>query len=263
MRALAMVLLVVAIAMPAVANDLEGVNPMEQLSTDPAVHCPMWDGGRDVLYDNGPFETAPGLSVCQDVTLGSSTYGYGHQILNDNRLTDQFVVPAGETWMISAMTFFAYQTGSTTVSTITDVRVEIYPNPPEGGNLIWGDLVTNRLNTTAWTGVYRVLESAQTSTARPIMADVCDVTVTLGPGEYWVVWQCGGTLSSGPWAPPITIPGQASTGDALQWTTTNLAWLPASDAGDGGFKGFPFIIEGSIPTPVEDSSWGAIKALYQ
>ncbi len=263
MRALAMVLLVVAIAMPAVANDLEGVNPMQQDWTDPAVPCPMYGGARDVLYENGPFETAPGVSICQDITLGSSTYGYGHQVFYDNRLTDQFVIPVGETWQITGMTFFAYQSGSSTVSTITDVRVEIYDNPPEGGNLLWGDLVTNRLNNTSWTGVYRALESAPTSTYRPIMANVCDVTVTLGAGEYWVVWQCDGTLSSGPWAPPITIPGQAFTGDAWQWTTTNLAWLPVSDSGDGGYKGFPFIVEGSIPTPVEDSSWGAIKALYQ
>ena len=34
-------------------------------------------------------------------------------------------------------------------------------------------------------------------------------TVTIGTslteGTYWIDWQTGGTLASGPWAPPIAI----------------------------------------------------------
>ncbi len=266
MRAFVTALLVVLVfAMPVMAKTNDLVDPNEVPTFEPAVPCHMYEGGRDVLYDNGPFETMPGYSVLQNTTLGSGTYGFGHQVLNDNRISDDFVVPVGETWNITSATFFAYQTGSSTISTITDVRIQIFDAPPDIGTLVWGDLVTNRLNTSAWTGVYRILESdvPPLPTGRPIMASVCNVVVTLDPGQYWFVWQCDGSLSSGPWAPPITIPGQAVTGDGLQWTTTNMAWLPVSDAGDLGFKGLPFIIEGSQATPVENASWGAIKAMYQ
>ena len=266
MRTLAMVILAIfVIAAPALANQIDKIAQNEVPMHDPPIPGPIWDGGRDILYDNGPFETAPGLSVLENVTLSSSTYGWGVQITADNRLSDDFTVPVGETWNISAVTFFAYQTGSSTISTFTDVYVELYDGPPDlpGSNLLWGDLATNRMSSTAWSGVYRVLEDAQTSTSRPVMATTCDVVVSLGAGMYWFVWQCAGTGTSGPWAPPITIPGMTTTGDGLQYTSSSLAWAPVFDAGDLGAKGFPFIIEGSLPTPVEIATWGSIKALYQ
>lgn len=265
MRKLAIVLAILMIAAPALANQIDKVNEFERPTYDPAGDDPIWDGGRDILFDNGPFETALGLSVVQNTTLGSSTYGFGHQILNDNRIADDFTVPVGETWNISAVTFFAYQTGSTTTSTITDVYVQIYDGPPDlpTSNVIWGDLATNRLSSSVWSGVFRVLETDQGATNRPIMASTCDVVVSLGPGMYWFAWQCGGTLTSGPWAPPVTIPGMATTGDGYQYTSSSGAWAPVFDAGDLGTKGFPFIVEGSVPTPVENTTWGSIKALYQ
>ena len=40
------------------------------------------------------------------------------------------------------------------------------------------------------------------------MADVVTVNTTLPAGTYWLDWQTGGTLASGPWAPPVAILGQ-------------------------------------------------------
>jgi hypothetical protein len=263
MRAFVTALLVVLVfAMPVMAKTSDLVDPNEVQTYDPAVPCHMYEGGRDVLYDNGPFETTPGYSVVENVTLLSGTYGFGHQIANDYRISDDFVVPAGDPWTVTSVTFFAYQTGSSTVSTINDVRIQIFDAPPDIGSVVFGDLVTNRLTTSAWTGVYRILESdvPPLPTSRPIMASTCNINVVLNPGQYWLVWECGGTLTSGPWAPPITIPGQVVTGDGLQYTGV---WAPVSDSGDLGFKGFPFIIEGAGSSPVENASWGAIKAMYQ
>jgi hypothetical protein len=229
---------------------------------------PVYSWERVTLYNNGPVWNAVyGTyleSILQSVTLGMSTYGFGHAISGGYRMADDFVVPAGETWDIQSITFFAYQTGSTTnPSTFTNYVVQIWNGVPGVGTVIWGDLTTNRLTGSVWSGVQRTLENTH-ATNRPIFANTCSVPVQLTAGQYWLDWQCSGTLTSGPWAPPIAILGQAVTGDAYQYSPTTLTWGPANDGGTGlPRQGMPFIIEGAIPTPVEAATWGGIKALYR
>ena len=38
-------------------------------------------------------------------------------------------------------------------------------------------------------------------------------SVNLPAGQYWVQWGMTGSLASGPWCPPVTISGQAVTGE--------------------------------------------------
>ena len=84
------------------------------------------------------------------------------------------------------------------------------------------------------------------------MADVVTVGTVLAPGTYWLDWQTGGTLASGPWAPPVTILGQTAKPGAngLQYTTTWAAALDTTFQQD-----LPFIIEGVL-LPVELTSFG-------
>jgi len=214
-------------------------------STPPSV----WLAPAAVLLDSGPLITHPGggaggLDACrlQSTSLGMSTLGFGHQIVNTISVADDFTVPVQ--WGLTQITFFAYQTGSTTTSTINEVRVQIWDGPPNGGGtVIFGDLTTNRLASTSFSNIYRETETTVGATTRPIMAVVATVATTLAPATYWVEWQMAGTLASGPWAPPITINGQATTGNGLQ----NLAgtWAAALDGGTGAPpQGFKFIIEG-------------------
>ena len=53
------------------------------------------------------------------------------------------------------------------------------------------------------------------------------VNTFLPAGTYWVDWQADGTLASGPWAPPVSILGQTTTGNALQFTSTG--WAAVTD----------------------------------
>lgn len=261
-RLFSAVLVVLLFTVPALASDrTETIYDGLKETYYPAVPGPVFDGGRDILWDNGPLESQPGLSIL-DTTLGMGTYGFGHQVSYGNMISDEFVIPAGHTWEIYDITFFAYQTGSPTYpSTITGVYVTIYDGPPNaGGTLIWGDMSINVLATTVWTGLYRVTDSDLLGTSRPIMANRCSMNLTLGAGEYWIVWQSDGSLSSGPWAPPITIPGVIGTGNALQYTTSSGAWAPVLDVEQ---QGFPFIIEGVHPSPVEETTWAAVKALFR
>jgi hypothetical protein len=256
------VLALLVLTIPAAANIAETVDDMWNDGPGQYVPGPVYPGGRDVLYDNGEFETEPGLSVLQSVSLGMNTLGFGHQFLSDIHIADDF--EALVDWEISGITFFAYQTNSPTQpSPITGVYFQIWNGPPDDpfSTIVWGDLTTNRLTSSMWSGVYRVSETTMTSTARPIMADVCSVAISLPAGYYWIEWMTDGSLASGPWVPPITTIGETTTGNAMQYY--QAAWGPALDSGTSTQQGIPFIIEGTIPTAVERSSWSAIKSLYR
>jgi hypothetical protein len=276
MRAFAtLVLLIPFVVVGSVfASAYEDVSQERPGNPDQTANAPVWQGPTTaVLFDNGPLVNGFGTgvggadeSILQSVSLGMTTLGFGHQVLNDNRVADDFTVPAGDTWDITQITFFAYQTNSSTTSTMTAVNFEIWDGIPGASTLVFGDMATNRLMSTSWSGIYRVSEtSTGTSTARPIMANVCSpmAPLQLTSGTYYIAWRTDGTLSSGPWAPPVTIDGMSTTGNGLQ-SLAGAAYNPALDGGTSTQQGFPFIIEGSTgPISVEPSSWAQVKTLYR
>jgi subtilisin-like proprotein convertase family protein len=230
-----------------VAEELIGAVPDFIVPTDPRAVLPAWERPQAVLYDNGPLVTHPAggaggadASALQ-TALGMGTYGFGHQVSAGNRVADDFTI-AGGNWVIETITLFAYQTGSSTTSTINAVNLQIWDGPPDNpaSTVVWGDTTTNIMTSTTWSNIYRVLDTALLDTARPIMASTVAVNTTLPPGTYWLDWQSGGTLASGPWAPPVSILGQTTTGNAKQYTSTGWA-----DLVDVGPQGLPFIIEGT------------------
>jgi hypothetical protein len=218
----------------------------------PAEKTVPWEAPQDVLYDNGPLVTHPSggfggadASALQTALL-LSTYGFGNQVSAGNRIADDFTVTDAAGWYVDKVTFFGYQTGSTTASTFTGVNLRIWDGPPNNpaSSVVFGDTTTNRLMTTSWSNIYRVLDTALTNTQRPVMANEASVGTFLPAGTYWLDWQADGTLASGPWAPPISILGQTTTGNALQFTSTG--WAPAIDTGAGAVQGFPFVVEGTV-----------------
>ncbi|TVQ33536.1 MAG: choice-of-anchor D domain-containing protein [Wenzhouxiangella sp.] len=207
---------------------------------------------QDVLFDNGPIRTGIGdgpnggdSSLLQNQSLGMLSLG-ANVALNAAgphfRMADDFVVD--ETWLLDSFTFFVYQTGSPTTSTITGVNLRIWDgNPASGGTVIFGDTSTNRLRTTAFTGIYRYSQTSFNN-QRPIMSVVADVAgLVLEPGTYYVDVQFAGSSPSGPWLPPVTILGQNTTGNAVQLTADG--WAPFVDNGSLTAQGMPFEIRGS------------------
>jgi hypothetical protein len=216
-----------------------------------------------VLFDNGPLVTHPGggaggadASALQ-TNLGMNTLGAGAQVSAGNRVADEFTVTDPSGWDVDTITFFTYQTGSTTTSTINALNVRIWNGPPNdpASTVVWGDTTTNVLTSTTWTNIYRVTDTTLTTTNRPIMTAVATVNTVLPPGTYWVDWQIGGTLSSGPWIPPVTILGLTTTGNALQFTTTG--WAALTDSFTLTPQGLPFIVEGqgAICANLVDVPW--------
>ncbi len=226
---------------------------------------PMSSG--TVLFDNGPLINSPGTgaggadeSVVQNSSLGMSTYGFGFQYSFQYWIADDFTVPSSG-WDISKFVFYGYQTSSPTTSTITAIHFLIYDGVPgqPGTNIVWGNTSTNRLTNSQWTNIYRVLETSSGNTNRPIMENTCNISLHLNAGTYWVAWQADGSLSSGPWAPPITINGQTVTGNGLQSLDSLATWSNVSDGSSNGQQGFPFVIYGPEPVPI--SNWAIILGI--
>jgi len=223
-----------------------------------------------VLWDNGPLITHPGggfngadASVLQ-TSLLMSTYGFGNQFSVGNHMADDFQVTDAGGWQAENLIFFTYQTGTYVfppVSTITGLYLQIWNGPPNnaGSSVIFGDLVTNRLADTYWIGTYRVVDYDMLVSNRPIMTAVANVNISLPQGTYWLEWMIDGSLTSGPWAPPISILGQTTTGNALQYTTSSGAWAPANDTGTGTQQGMPFLVVGSVNSA--SPSWKSIAPI--
>ncbi|MBE2201473.1 MAG: hypothetical protein IAE79_22870, partial [Anaerolinea sp.] len=214
----------------------------------------LWRGPAAVLYDNGPQVTHPGggaggadASAVQ-TGLGNSTYGFGHAVSSGFRVADDFEV-TGSGWFIDAITFFAYQTGSTTTSTFTGVNLRIWDGPPgdPASNIVFGDTTTNLLASSGWTNMYRVTDTDITGNTRPIMANEATVGVFLPAGTYWLDWQSDGSLASGPWAPPVSILGETGKpgANAVQFDPGAATWEDLIDTGTAqALQDLPFIIEG-------------------
>lgn len=214
---------------------------------------PAWS--QVILYDNGPVFDSPGTgfggadeSVLQTTTLGDQDYGTAHgPVPFDERVADDFTVSDPGGWQIGAVVFYAYQTNPSTTSTLTSVNLRIWDGPPgaPGSTVVFGDTTTNRLQSSTWSGVYRVGETTGGGNNRAIMANRLTVATTLTPGTYWFDWQTAGSLANdGPWAPPIVETGVGATGNAMRYSNTG-GWSALLDTGSSNPKGLPFVIEGA------------------
>jgi hypothetical protein len=207
---------------------------------------------RELLFNNGPLVNSAGTgtggadeSILQSTSLGMNSLGGGVQFAAGNHMAEDFTVDA--TWTIDEFTFYGYQTGSTTTSTFTGGYVQIYDgDPSNGGTVVWGDMTTNRMTSTTFSNIYRISETTG-GTSRPIMEIVCGTDgLVLEAGSYWVEYTLDGSLASGPWAPPITITGETTTGNAKQLTSTG--WADLLDTGTSTQQGLPLLINGTAGT---------------
>jgi hypothetical protein len=205
-----------------------------------------------VLFTSGPHFNVPGgganganLSSLQS-SLGMTSFGWAHQ--SGFRVADDFTIPAGQSWTIENVELYAYQTGSTTTSTITGVNIRIWSGAPGTGTVVFGDTTTNRMASTSFANVYRASETTPTNTQRPLMRQVVNLGVTLPAGTYWLDWQTTGSLASGPWVPPIVITGQTTTGNSKQFSSSTGQWADITDAGSSTPQGLPFTLNGNIVT---------------
>ena len=212
------------------------------------------------VYSNGPLATdagAPGGAFWSRLQTGQTTLGAGHQggTIN-NRVADDFTVTDAAGWTISNIRFFAYQTGGSTAATsFTGLQLNVWNGRPGdgGSSIVAGGMFNVALNSSnsTFSGIYRVSSTA-TATDRPIYQNDAAMSLTLGPGTYWLDWQTTGSLASGPWAPAVTIAGQNTVpgANARQFLGTTLAWQDLTDGGTLLPSAMPFEITYVLaPTP--------------
>jgi hypothetical protein len=272
MRYLAALVLAAMVVTPALASNVaESIRDNVPPDYTP---YPLGEGVSPttvVLFDNGPLVNCAGCgaggadeSVLQ-TALGMTLFGFGHQHALGYAIADGFDVTDGAGWIVDNAHTWSYQTGSTTTSTLTGVFITLYDGIPGGGGLpVWGDYTTNLMTSTAWDNLYRVTDTTSGTTNRPVMEQVSAINQCLNPGSYWMGWNTDGTLSSGPWVPPVTINGQLVTGDGVQSLDGGVTWAPALDVGSQ--QGIPFLLEGTVGcggTPVEAVSWSKLRSNFR
>lgn len=222
---------------------------------------------QGLVYDNGPIVNYNGSSMLQTNVTATppapstnfhSTFGFNSGFATSRNVADDFAVSS--TMVIHELEFFYYQTFSTTTPTGTGLFVEILDNSPVNGGLpvanspgFANNLFTTNLVSHTFTGVYRVQDTAQTSTDRPIMSMRVSLPtpVVLTNGVYWLQWSLTGSGATGPWIPPVSTLNQGATGNAAQKGGATAAWLPITSgvAPNLFAQGLPFRIYGTGSLP--------------
>ncbi len=191
---------------------------------------------KAVLAPFRPFVTQTGVGfggadVSEVYTSGAgyTVFGFGMQSSANITVADDFKVPGATTWTVSSIKWLTYQTGASTSGSISSMNLNLWNTPPAtqmpGNQWVTG---SNQLQSSSWTGVYRVTDTSLTANNRAIIQVSCNGgwMPPLGPGSYWLEANANGFLSSGPWAPPATVAGQTSP-SGFPWNGVQSASLGA------------------------------------
>jgi len=155
-------------------------------------------------------------------------------------VADVFRVPAATTWVIDTVVLYGYQYGMRVPSTFTSCNLQIYSGTPgASGTVVWGDTVTNLLNSTGFTGIYKVdtfaSDSGLLSTKRAIMylKLYLPSAPSLGAGTYWLSWSatCTSTITSAT-CPYKVLPGRINPPGQMSRIYYRGAWQYVIDNGD-------------------------------
>ncbi|MCW3161875.1 T9SS type A sorting domain-containing protein [Chryseobacterium oryctis] len=169
------------------------------------------------------------------ITNGSTTANYF--------LADDFIVPAGQTWNITTIDFFAYQTGYTgTTSPFNAVRVNIFNSDPSvsGAVSVFGDDTTNRFSSSVDSKMYRIFNSLvpvnqAPVTTRKIWKITANTPVSLSAGTYWLKFQLQNVVvANSGFAPPVTVQGTRGLAgwNAKQYDALSNVWSNLIDQGN-------------------------------
>lgn len=221
-----------------------------------------------VLFDNGPMSTGQTHSLGTTAPTGTTwselqtngtqtngTFGYSVNYLNSTSIgslhqADDFTV-GPEGWNVSGFVVYGFRTNGPTTEQFATGVLRIWDGIPgaAGSNVIAGDLSTNILQSTTFTGIYRTGRGSA-STARPIMAATLGFAapVALSQGTYWMDY--GLTSGGNTLAPLVTRPGEVGAPGANAMFFTSAQWYTMTDSNSGVNLEVPFQVLGEpVPEP--------------
>ena len=229
------------------------------------------DTETTVVHNNGPIVTHPGegpngtdasaLQIDSETrNWGLYRYGFDHTVGNATWIADDFTIDsiATEAW-IETITFFAFEEptpqyflesgriGSVQKSVLS-LNLDILNGPPNETNDNVVASFPACLMSSSPSGIYRVPEDNLQETSREIMANVCRVEWTLGPGTYWLRWQTAtDSQSMEAHSPQVTFLESPGASNANAMVYDGFYWTQARDGGDDVHQqDFPFVIEGAV-----------------
>ncbi len=218
-----------------------------------------------IIYDNGTIVNAAGQGFggadASTICTGGTTFGFGS--LGPNvRLADDFVVPAGG-WTVTAVSAFAYQTGSTiAASPFASSNIEIWngnPSLPTSAIIATSSTAGNIV----WTNAYRTTNVAPfTANNRPVYrVQSTFPSLSLAAGTYWVTYQmnlASGAASFTPYVTGATTqPAAVFSGNAIQQLTVGGAWAAIADATIP--VDVPFLVHGTAAAPTNVNLTGTLN----
>jgi len=232
------------------------------------------------IYDNGPLATGTvarnGTAAPAGAQYSEVSNNFGETAVSndfagfncariatatariDLRCADDFNVPVGQTWTISQVVVFAYQTGSTG-NPITAANLRIWNGiPGAGGTVIFGDTTTNRLTASTDSGLFRIFNSGPPGNTVPgTTRRIWQVAINAAPaqvltaGNYWVDFQIE-TATGGNFSPSVTITGTRGVpGWNARQSSGGTTWTEIFDDGApptavNVVQDFPFKLNGTI-----------------
>ncbi|HSK73870.1 MAG TPA: VCBS repeat-containing protein [Pyrinomonadaceae bacterium] len=219
---------------------------------------------QSVIYDNGGFATgttakngvaAPGggqWSELQnfngDTSASNNRAGMDCAVtVTTARCADDFNVPVGQTWTISQVVVFVYQTGFLGAnSPVTGATLEIWRGKPGDASsvLVFGDATTDRLAGSTNTNTFRIFNTVVptprfTDTDRRIwQVNINAGNTVLQAGNYWISWNTTIANNAAHFAPFVTING--------------ARWVPGWNARQFNGTTWTNILDDGNPTEAPD-----------
>lgn len=235
------------------------------------------------IFTNGPISTGTSSTggttsptgytwselQSPNTTLGSGAI-YNNALTSDFGLADDFVVPVGQTWNVSSVEVFGYQTGYTGTTIPIDVlRIRIWNGDPSltTSSVVFGDMTTNVLSTASSSEAFVYRISSTIGTTRKIWKFTANVSTSLPAGTYWLEFQVHATSDGSVFFPPVTILNTLSNPSWNAKQRTVASWAPLTDGGSTNNLSVPFNLNGAVlgsekfeldskvalyPNPVED-----------
>lgn len=171
------------------------------------------------------------------------------------RLADDFTVPAGQSWNVTSVLTYGYQTGSVaSTQPITGGSINIWNGAPNAGGSI---VASGSFGSSSNTNLYRLFSTTTPAPGSPpgttrLIREVSwnFSNVVLNAGTYWIDFQYS-TPAGSIFVPSITLPGTRGLSGWNAIQANAGTWGSVLDTGNpaGGpavAQDLPFVV---VPSP--------------